>query len=195
MGGQIGRVAWYRLRTSFARRLGGYASIVLLVGLAGGIGMGSLAAARRTQSSFSVFLKSTNPSDLTLTQLYGPNLSADLAKLPGVERVEAANDSLTGFALAESERRPDHRPPSRSAAARAYRQHQRRVLRPGPSRRNRGPPGRSEAKRRVRRHRGGGSAGSLARGESLPDGLLHHRPERAARLRHRQGQAGGFASR
>jgi hypothetical protein len=74
-------------------------SIVLLIGLAGGIGLGSLAAARRTQASFSVFLASTNPSDLQVTQLYGPNITADLARLPGVLRVEASNDSLTGFAL------------------------------------------------------------------------------------------------
>ena len=102
MGGQVGRVAWYRLRTSFVRRAGGYASIVLLVALAGGIGLGSLAAARRTESSFSVFLQSTNPSDLSLTQFDGPNISAVLAKLPGVERVEAANESLTGFGLKRS---------------------------------------------------------------------------------------------
>ena len=80
-------VAWYRFRATLGRSWGGYASLVLLVALTGGIGMGSIAAARRTQASFSVFLKSTNPSDLQLTGIYGPNISADLAKLPGVERV------------------------------------------------------------------------------------------------------------
>ena len=39
---------------------------MLLIGLIGGIAMGSIAAARRTQSSFTTFLASTNPSDLSL---------------------------------------------------------------------------------------------------------------------------------
>ena len=64
--------------------------------------MGSITAARRTQASFSVFLKSTNPSDLSLTQLEGPNITEDLARLPGVAHVEAANDSLTAFGLSKS---------------------------------------------------------------------------------------------
>ncbi len=68
----------------------------------GGIGMGSIAAARRTQASFSVFLASTNPSDLQLTEVYGPNLTGDLARLAGVEAVEAANVGLTVFQLAPS---------------------------------------------------------------------------------------------
>jgi hypothetical protein len=93
------RVGWYRFRATFARSWGGYLSIVVLCALAGGIGMGSIAAARRTQASFSVFLKSTNPSDLSLTQLYGPNITEDLARVPGVAHVEATNDSLTAFEL------------------------------------------------------------------------------------------------
>jgi len=40
---------------------------VLLIALTGGIAMASVAAARRTQSSFSAYLKSTNPSDLTIS--------------------------------------------------------------------------------------------------------------------------------
>ncbi|MGA3352764.1 MAG: FtsX-like permease family protein [Acidimicrobiales bacterium] len=99
MRGQVVRVAWYRFRATFGRHWGGYLSIVLLIALAGGIGMGSLAAARRTQASFSVFLKSTNPSDLTLSQVYGPNISEKLARLPGVEKVKVASNSLTGFTM------------------------------------------------------------------------------------------------
>jgi hypothetical protein len=60
------RVARYRFRATFGRRWGGYLVLVLLIGLIGGIAMGSIAAARRTQSSFTTFLASTNPSDLTL---------------------------------------------------------------------------------------------------------------------------------
>lgn len=41
-----------------------YLAIVLLLGLVGGLALGALAGARRTQSSFPKFLRSTNPSDL-----------------------------------------------------------------------------------------------------------------------------------
>ena len=57
-------MAWFRFRATFRRRLGGYLSLVLLVGIVGGVAMGAVAAARRTQSSYSVFLASTNPSDV-----------------------------------------------------------------------------------------------------------------------------------
>jgi hypothetical protein len=63
---QVLRVAWYRLRATFGRRWGGYLGLVLLIGLIGGIALGAGAAARRTESSFPVFLASTNPSDLTV---------------------------------------------------------------------------------------------------------------------------------
>ena len=58
---------WYRFRTTFGRRWTGYLGIVLLVGLVGGIAMGSIAAARRTQSAFSTYLVRTNPTDLTMS--------------------------------------------------------------------------------------------------------------------------------
>jgi hypothetical protein len=45
------RVAWYRFKSTIGRRRGDYLSVVVLVGLTGGIAMGSLATARRTQSS------------------------------------------------------------------------------------------------------------------------------------------------
>jgi hypothetical protein len=48
------------------RRWGGYLGLVLLIGLIGGVALGSAAAASRTESSFSVFLASTNPSDLSV---------------------------------------------------------------------------------------------------------------------------------
>ena len=58
------RVAWYRFRTTFGRRWPGYTTIILLVGLVGGLAMGSIAGARRTQSSFPVYAASTNPSQI-----------------------------------------------------------------------------------------------------------------------------------
>ena len=57
-------VAWYRFRRTLSRRGGAYLTVILLIGLTGGLAMSSLAAARRTQSSFSTFLASTNPSTL-----------------------------------------------------------------------------------------------------------------------------------
>src|SRR3984893_15656497 len=89
---QVWRVAWYRLRATFGRRLGGYVAIVVLIGLTAGIALGSIAGARRTQSSYPKFLASTNPSDMTVSLFnsYGgpvPELRDKFARLPGVKRV------------------------------------------------------------------------------------------------------------
>jgi hypothetical protein len=73
--------------------------LVLLIGLLGGIGMASVAAARRTQSSFATFLASTNPSDLSISINDAPVLTKKLERLPGVEGVEAAVTSLNAFPL------------------------------------------------------------------------------------------------
>ena len=63
---QVIRVAWYRFRATFGRRWGGYLTIIVLIGGIGGIAIGSIAAARRTESSFPTFLASTNPSNLVV---------------------------------------------------------------------------------------------------------------------------------
>ena len=84
-------MTWYRFRATFARRWGGYLSVVVLIGLIGGIAMASIAAGRRTQSSYPTFLASTNPSDMTVS-VYEPNgggpaapLAAKIAHLTGCE--------------------------------------------------------------------------------------------------------------
>ena len=84
-------VAWYRFRVTFGRRLRGYLSVVVLIGLIGGIAMASISAGRRTQSSYPTFLASTNPSDMTVS-VYIPSgggaatpLAARLAHLPDVK--------------------------------------------------------------------------------------------------------------
>src|SRR5215469_18782390 len=59
-------VAWYRFRCTWGERWAGYLALVLLIGLVGGLAIGSLAAARRTQAAFPAYLASTNPSDLTV---------------------------------------------------------------------------------------------------------------------------------
>ncbi len=67
MNSQMMSVAWYRFRATFGRRWSGYVSLALLIGLIGGLALGSVAAARRTQSSFSTYVASTNPSDLNVS--------------------------------------------------------------------------------------------------------------------------------
>src|SRR4029077_15079552 len=93
------RVASYRFRVTFRGRWGGLLALVLLVGLLGGLAIGSVAAARRTQSSFPSYLASTNPSDMGLaTSVYDPSSGSpgydagivrEIARLPHVKRVES----------------------------------------------------------------------------------------------------------
>ena len=49
MSRRVLSVAWYRFRVTFGGRRGGYLTVVLLAGLVGGVAMGAVAAARRTQ--------------------------------------------------------------------------------------------------------------------------------------------------
>jgi hypothetical protein len=94
------RVVLYRFKATIGRRWGGYLTVVLMVGLLGGLGMGAVAGARRTQSSFSAFLATTNPSDLGgITAVLNPELGADagydpaltarISQLPNVSSLES----------------------------------------------------------------------------------------------------------
>jgi hypothetical protein len=58
------RVAWYRFRATLHDRWGGYLTVILLVGLLGGVAMGAVAGARSTQSSFPTLMDQANSSDL-----------------------------------------------------------------------------------------------------------------------------------
>jgi len=58
-------VAFYRFRVTFSRKWGTYLSLVLLIGMLGGIAMGSIAGGRRTQSAYPQLLASSNPSRST----------------------------------------------------------------------------------------------------------------------------------
>jgi MacB-like periplasmic core domain/FtsX-like permease family len=92
------RVAGYRFRVTFGDRWAGYLALVLLIGLVGGLALGAVAAARRTQAAFPAYLASTNPSDLTVLSDvtgpgpgsgYDPALIRKIAGLPHVRRVES----------------------------------------------------------------------------------------------------------
>jgi len=104
--GQRLRVSGYRFRATFRRRWGAYLSLVLLIGLVGGVAMGAIAAARRTQGSFATYLASTNPSNLSLgTALYAPPLGftsgydaplvRKISRLPHVTRAESYTSIYT----------------------------------------------------------------------------------------------------
>ncbi len=106
MNGSVLRVAGYRFRATLPRRRGAYLSLVLLIGLVGGLAMGSLADARRTELSYSVFLAHTEPSNLALgTALYNPSLGFKtgydaalverISGLPHVKRAESYSDVYT----------------------------------------------------------------------------------------------------
>lgn len=72
--------------------------VALLVGLIGGVAMGSMMLGRSTQSAYPRFLATTNPSGLTLSTYgieqgaptsYSAKLEAAIARLPEVKRVES----------------------------------------------------------------------------------------------------------
>jgi hypothetical protein len=88
------RVASYRFRATFLRRWPGYLALAVLIGLVGGVALGSVTAARRTDASYPKFLASTNPSDLVVEPFtktnYSPGFLRQLARLPHVKGVAAA---------------------------------------------------------------------------------------------------------
>jgi hypothetical protein len=94
--GRVLPVAWFWSRTSFSRRRASYLGLVLLLAVLGGVAMGSVSGARRTESSYNTFLTSTNPSDMTVT-LFGPNLTSRLSHLALVRRISTASESINAF--------------------------------------------------------------------------------------------------
>ncbi len=87
---QVLAFAWYRSRVTFRHRRSGYLAIVLLVGLAGGLATGSIAAARRTQSSFTELLARTDTSGLgAAVAFYNPSAGSGSGYYPGlIRRIE-----------------------------------------------------------------------------------------------------------
>lgn len=84
-------LAGYRFRATFRRNVSGYLSVVLIIGLVGGLAMAAIAGARRTQSSYPTFVASTNPSQLTMAVFSStggggaaPSLASEIGHLHGV---------------------------------------------------------------------------------------------------------------
>jgi len=92
--GALLRFAWYRFLATFRRRWSGYLALALLVGLVGGVAMGSVIAARRTDASYPEFLGTTNPSDVVVqpftSPAYSPGFVRQLAGLPHVAEAAVA---------------------------------------------------------------------------------------------------------
>jgi hypothetical protein len=98
---RVFRALRYRFRATFRQEWGSYLTLALLLGLIGGLAMGSLAAARRTQSSYSVLLERTNPSQIIVAtaianpalgngQGYDPAIVREIAQIPHVTAVASA---------------------------------------------------------------------------------------------------------
>src|SRR5271170_5337590 len=96
------RVAWYRFVHTFRARWTGYVTIVVLIGLLGGLAMASLAGARQTQTSFATLMARSNSSQLEgLTGVYNPTIGQNgyspslirkIRRLPYVKDVNSVID-------------------------------------------------------------------------------------------------------
>jgi uncharacterized protein YfiM (DUF2279 family) len=85
----VWRLAWWRFRSTFRQRRAGYLAIVVIVALAGGLSLASVAAARRTQSAFPRLIAASNPSDLHIDPgPYSPRALRVISHLPGVTSTE-----------------------------------------------------------------------------------------------------------
>jgi hypothetical protein len=89
----------YRLRSVLRQRWTDYLLLTLLIGLIGGLAMGSVVAGRRTQSAYGSFLGRDNASTLTMStygvyngspaNVFSPQVEAKIRRLPQVARVES----------------------------------------------------------------------------------------------------------
>lgn len=89
----------YRLRSIVRQRWPDYVLLALLIGLVGGVAMGSTVAGRRTQSAYASFLSHDDASTLTMSTYgvfggvsannFSPRLEQRIRRLPQVAQVQA----------------------------------------------------------------------------------------------------------
>ena len=92
-------IVTYRLDTRLRRRTGDLITLVLAIGILGGVAMAAVAAGRATQSAYAAFLARTNASDLTMSTYgngnvasannFSPTLAAAIDRLPGIRKVDS----------------------------------------------------------------------------------------------------------
>ena len=76
-------VGFYRFRGTFRRRWGELVTLVVLIGLLGGVALGAIAGARRTQGSYVTYLGAINPYDVaTFTGFANPALGSSVGYDP-----------------------------------------------------------------------------------------------------------------
>jgi hypothetical protein len=100
-------VAAYLLAIRLRRRWRSYLAVALLLGLMGGLSLFSIAGARRTQSSYSRFLRSVHSSTMSVTTSENFDQAANdaIASLPGVRR----SRTYVGFSVSVLvDGRPDY---------------------------------------------------------------------------------------
>ena len=139
-------VARYHLRATFRQRWAGYLSIVLLVGLVGGVAMGSIAGARRTQSTFAAYLSRNQGLEPPTPDLdrHGPIRHGQADQEAGTPPPRAARRRCS-LPPGDSARIQREGPPLRLQRQRrgGGRQCRRHVLQPGSGDRRPGTDGRS----------------------------------------------------
>ncbi len=83
-GGLVAFVGWIAVRTRWRT----YAGITVLIAVMVGLSLCTLAGARRTQSSYDRFLRSVQPSTISIgvQQFYDERLHVRIAAFPGVVR-------------------------------------------------------------------------------------------------------------
>ena len=125
MRSSTARAAAYRFRATFGKRWGEYLTLIVLIGLLGGVALGAIAGARRTQSSYVSYLGSIHPSDLQIfttfanpsiggTVGYDPATNAKILRLPFVRSVETIVGFDGNLAFVHGEHlhiRPGEKPP------------------------------------------------------------------------------------
>jgi hypothetical protein len=98
------KVSGYRFRATFRSRWTSYVSLVLFIAVLGGVAMGTVAGARRTETSFTTLLNSRDTSQLSgPIQVYNPQAGFDtgysasaVAKVRGIPHVSQV-ESMVGI--------------------------------------------------------------------------------------------------